>query len=53
MSNFKNELTGCGPFLHDGPRDRPPEPFAGVTALHFGGAARPYLLLPLIPARKK
>jgi predicted acyl esterase len=53
MSNFKNELTGCGPFLHDDPRDRPPELFAGVTALHFGGAGRPYLLLPIIPARKK
>ena len=26
-SNFKNELNGCGPFLHDDPRDRPP-PFS-------------------------
>ena len=23
LSNFKNELRGCGPFLHDDPRDRP------------------------------
>ncbi|HYV71372.1 MAG TPA: CocE/NonD family hydrolase, partial [Pseudolabrys sp.] len=23
LSNFKNELKGCGPFLHDDPRDRP------------------------------
>jgi hypothetical protein len=52
LSNFKNELTGCGPFLHDDPRDRPPEIFGGVTGLHFGGAAQPYLLLPVIPARK-
>jgi predicted acyl esterase len=52
LSNFKNELTGCGPFLHDDPRDRPPEIFNGVTTLHFGGAARPYLLLPVIPKRK-
>src|SRR6185437_12667882 len=22
LSNFKNELTGCGPFLHNDPRDR-------------------------------
>jgi uncharacterized protein len=51
LSNFKNELTGCGPFLHDDPRDRPPQVFAGVTGLHFGGAARPYLLLPVIPPR--
>ena len=52
LSNFKNELTGCGPFLHDDPRDRPPEIFSGVTGLHFGGAARPYLLLPIIPPKK-
>lgn len=49
LSNFKNELSGCGPFLHDDPRDRPPELFDGVTALHFGGPAQPYLLLPVIP----
>ena len=23
LSNFKNELLGCGPFLHNEPRDRP------------------------------
>jgi predicted acyl esterase len=23
LSNFKNELTDCGPFLHDDPRNRP------------------------------
>jgi uncharacterized protein len=51
LSNFKNELTGCGPFLHDDPRDRPPQIFSGTTGLHFGGAARPYLLLPVIPTR--
>ena len=51
LSNFKNELTGCGPFLHDDPRDRPPQIFGGVTGLHFGGTARPYLLLPIIPPK--
>ncbi len=53
LSNFKNELTGCGPFLHDDARDRPPQIFGGVTGLHFGGAARPYLLLPVIPSKRK
>ena len=52
LSNFKNELTGCGPFLHDDPRDRPPDVFGGVTTLHFGGARKPYLLLPLIPPKR-
>ena len=51
LSNFKNELTGCGPFLHDDSRDRPAQVFAGITGLHFGGAARPYLLLPVIPPK--
>jgi uncharacterized protein len=49
LSNFKNELTGCGPFLHDDPRDRPPAIFGGTTSLHFGGSRQAYLLLPLIP----
>jgi len=53
LSNFKNELTGCGPFLHDDPRDRQREIFGGVTGLHFGGTARPYVLLPVIPPKKK
>jgi uncharacterized protein len=51
LSNFKNELTGCGPFLHDDPRDRPPDIFGGITGLHSGGKSRPYLLLPMIPPR--
>jgi uncharacterized protein len=50
LSNFKNELTGCGPFLHDDPRDRPMDLFGGVTSLHFGRDQQPYLLLPIIPA---
>jgi hypothetical protein len=53
LSNFKNELRGCGPFLHDDPRDRPPAIFDGITSLHFGGAVPPYLLLPVIPPKKK
>src|SRR4029079_8218468 len=51
LSNFKNELTGCGPFLHDDPRDRPPEVFAGTTSLHFSGKRQAYLLVPMIPAK--
>ena len=49
LSNFKNELKGCGPFLHDDPLDRPASVFAGITTLHFGGGREPYLLLPVIP----
>jgi predicted acyl esterase len=53
LSNFKNELTGCGPFLHDDPRDRPPAIFGGTTSLHFGGSQQAYLLLPVIPSTRK
>jgi predicted acyl esterase len=52
LSNFKNELRGCGPFLHDDPRDRPPADFSGTTRLHFGAQRQPYLLLPVIPAQQ-
>ena len=50
LSNFKNELKGCGPFLHDDPRDRPPEIFAGKTTLHIAPDQASYLLVPIIPA---
>ena len=50
LANFKNELTGCGPFLHDDPEDRPPIAEAVVT-LHTGPNGPGYLLLPIIPAR--
>ena len=49
LSNFKNVLRGCGPFLHDDPRDRPPALFGGRTTLHAGPGQQPVLLLPIIP----
>jgi uncharacterized protein len=53
LSNFKNELKGCGPFLHDDPRDRPAAIFNGTTSLHFDRGKMPYLLLPIIPPKKQ
>jgi len=47
LSNFKNELLGCGPFLHNEPRDRPVSVFSGRTTLHLD--ANSYVLLPVIP----
>jgi predicted acyl esterase len=49
LSNFKNELRGCGPFLHDDPRDRPPDIFGGRTTLHTGPQQPAYVLLPVVP----
>ena len=51
LSNFKNVLKGCGPFLHDDARDRPPALFGGRTTLHAGPGQRPVLLLPIIPQK--
>ena len=50
LSNFKNELRGCGPFLHDDPRDRPPAIFGGRTTLHTGPQQPAYVMLPVVPA---
>jgi predicted acyl esterase len=49
LSNFKNELRGCGPFLHDDPRDRPASVFGGKVTLHMGPQYPSYILLPVIP----
>ena len=43
LANFKNELKGCGPFLHDDPRNRPPEIFGGKTTLHIAPDQASYL----------
>jgi predicted acyl esterase len=51
LSNFKNELTGCGPFLHNDAADRPKEVFGGQTTLHFGGDRQGSVLLPVVPER--
>ena len=51
LSNFKNELKGCGPFLHDDERNRPRDIFGGTTTLHFGRSRQAYLLLPIIPPK--
>ncbi len=48
LSNFKNELKGSGPFLHDDPRDRPPAIFGGTTSIHVEPGADNYVLMPII-----
>ncbi len=39
---------GSGWFLHDDPRDRPPESFGGTHTVYSGGERASYLLLPVI-----
>ena len=50
MSNFKNMMTGCGPFLHDDPVDRPTELAESVVTLHCGPDMPSHVLLPEGPA---
>jgi len=51
LSNFKNELRGCGPFLHDDPRDRPVAIFGGRTTIHASGEQPSSILVPIVPAK--
>jgi predicted acyl esterase len=57
LSNFKNDLRGSGPFLHNDPADRP-QPTGSQTpgarrpariTLHTGAQHPSYILLPAIP----
>jgi uncharacterized protein len=50
LSTFKNKFSGCGPFLHDEPSDRPEELFGGTTTLHLGPDTAAYVLAPVIPS---
>ena len=51
LANFKNELRGCGPFLHDDPRDRPPQIFGAKTTLHIGPDRAACVIIPIIPPK--
>ena len=49
LGSFKNELTGCGPFLHDDPADRPAGLAGSTQTLWTGRSRAAYLLLPVVP----
>ena len=51
LSNMKNPMRGCGPFVHDDDTDRPPAIFGGRAKLHVGPDRPAYVLLPVIPAK--
>ena len=50
LNNFKNELKGCGPFLHD---ERPMDVYGGKVTVHAGPDQASYLLLPVIPPKTR
>jgi uncharacterized protein len=49
LGSFAREMTGCGPFLHDDPEDRPPAVADSTQTLWTGETHPAYLLLPVIP----
>jgi predicted acyl esterase len=49
LSYMKNEFTGCGPFLHNDPRDRPVKIFGGKVTLHIDPDQPANVVLPIIP----
>lgn len=51
LSNMKYPMTGCGPFTHTDPTDRPARVFDGVNTLHSGPKRASYIMLPIIPKR--
>ncbi len=51
LSNMKNPMKGCGPFVHDDETDRPPAIFSGKVTLHLGKGDAGSILLPIIPAK--
>jgi predicted acyl esterase len=53
LSNFKNELLGCGPFLHNDPRDRPQRRFGGTTTLHIDQSGSNHVLVPIVGKAKR
>jgi predicted acyl esterase len=52
LSNMKNPMKGCGPFVHDDPADRPVEIFGRKNTLHFGAEHAGYITLPIIPKKQ-
>jgi predicted acyl esterase len=53
LSNMKNEFTGCGPFLHNDPADRPMDIFGGTTTLHSAPGQENFIILPIIPEKNE
>jgi predicted acyl esterase len=51
LSNMKNPMRGCGPFVHDDPQDRPPAIFSAKVTLHADAQRQPYVLLPIVPPK--
>ena len=52
LSNMKKPMTGCGPFLHDDPRDRPPRDLRRQDDDPLRSRPCQHVLLPIIPPKR-
>lgn len=52
LSNLKNPLRGCGPFLHDAPQDLALRDAWGDFRVHVGQKHPSTLTLPVIPGKR-
>jgi predicted acyl esterase len=53
LSNMKYPMTGCGPFTHTDPKDRPEKIFNGEVTLYSGPGKASYVQIPVIPSRRR
>ena len=53
LSNMKNPMRGCGPFVHDDDTDRPPAIFCGKVTLHMDPDRPAHVLLPVVPTKRE
>ena len=49
LETLGTQWHGCGPFVHNDPRDRPADVFGGDVTLYSGPKHQAHLLLPVIP----
>ena len=49
IASFKNRFTGCGPFIHDDPQNRPESTFGGTTTVYLGPDRPARVLVPIVP----
>lgn len=49
LSNMKNPMRGCGPFVHNDLHDRPPEVFDTMCTVHLDPGQPSFVLLPIVP----
>jgi predicted acyl esterase len=52
LSNMKYPMTGCGPFTHTDPKDRPAKIFDGEVTIYSGDDRASFVQVPMIPKRR-